>query len=99
MTVGAFVRWRELAAPVPLQTAAETATAAATAAMTPIRSDVLRVATAITLDKEEQVRRILIVFFGLGLVAVAAAVAVASTGGVPNNRKAPLKGEPAHQSH
>jgi hypothetical protein len=67
--------------------------------MTPIRSDVLRVATAITLDKEEQVRRILIVFFGLGLAGVAAVVAVASTGGLPNIGKATMKAEPVYKGY
>src|SRR5689334_2379444 len=94
VTVGAFAECRALAAPVPLQTATETATAAATAAMTPIRSDVLRVTTAVTLDKEKRMRRILIVLFGFGLVATAAAIATASTGGLPNIGKAKMTAEP-----
>lgn len=65
--------------------------------MTPIRSDVLRVTTAVTLDKEEQVRRVLIVFLGCGLVAAAAAIAAASTGGLPNIGKAKMTAEPVYK--
>jgi hypothetical protein len=67
--------------------------------VTPIRSDVLRVATAITLDKEEQVRRILIVFFGCGILAGGAAIAAASTGGLPNIGKAKMTAEPVYKGY
>jgi hypothetical protein len=81
--------------PVPLQTAAETATAAATATRTPIRTDLLRVATAITLDKEEHVRRI--IFLGLVLFGATVAVAAAATGGLPNIGKAKMTAEPMYK--
>jgi hypothetical protein len=42
-------------------------------------------------------RRILIVFFGFGLVAAAAAVAAASTGALPNIGKATMKAEPIYR--
>src|SRR5690242_2200387 len=99
VTVGAFTECRALAAPVPLQTAAETATAAAMAAMTQIRRDVVRVSTAITLDKERQMRRILPVLIGLAVVATAATIATASTGGLPNIGNARMTAEPIYKGY
>jgi len=57
----------------------------------------LRVAIAVTLDKEEQVRRI--VLFGLVLLVATAAAAAASTGGLPNIGKPSMQGQPVYKGY
>jgi hypothetical protein len=73
------------------------AIAAARAASAAIRRDPLRVAIAVTLDKEELVRRIALT--GIVLFAATAAVAVASTGGLPNIGKPSTKGQPVYKGY
>jgi hypothetical protein len=45
------------------------------------------------------VRRIVLVFVGLGIVAAAAAIAAASTGGLPNIGKAKMTAEPVFKGY
>jgi hypothetical protein len=59
--------------------------------------DPSRVAIAVTLVKEEQVRRIALT--GLVLFAATAAVAMASTGGLPNIGKPSTKGQPVYKGY
>jgi hypothetical protein len=72
-----------------------TAITAARRATTPIRSEVLRVAIPVTLDKEERVRRI--IFLGLVLFAATVAVAAASTGGLPHIGTPSMKAQPVYK--
>jgi hypothetical protein len=44
-------------------------------------------------------RRILIVFFGVGLFATVAAIAAAATGGLPNIGQAKMTGEPVYRGY
>jgi hypothetical protein len=46
-----------------------------------------------------QMRRILIVFFGFGLVAAAAAIAAASTGGLPNIGAPKMTAQPVYKGY
>jgi hypothetical protein len=75
------------------------ANAATSAAMKPIRTDPLRVPTAITLDKEEQVRRIVLALVGVAAFAAAAALAAAATGGLPNIGTPKMSGEPVYKGY
>ena len=63
----------------------------------PIRSETLRVATPVTLDKEEQVRRI--AFVGAVLLVATAAAAAAATGGLPNIGTPSMKTEPVYKGY
>jgi hypothetical protein len=93
-TVGAFVP-----ATPPLEDEAPrpAATNAAATAIPPIRNQDPRVATAVTLDKEEQVRRI--VLLGFVLFAATVAVAAASTGGLPNIGTPSMKTQPVYTGY
>ena len=55
------------------------------------------VAIAVTLDKEEQVRRIAL--SGLVLLAATAAVATASSGGLPNIGIPSMKAQPVNKGY
>jgi hypothetical protein len=57
----------------------------------------LRVAIAVTLDKEKRVRRIS--YLGLILFAVSAAAAAASSGGLPNIGTASMKTQPVYKGY
>src|SRR5215831_12120922 len=81
----------------PIQPTATTATVAARAATRAIRTEVLRVAIAVTLDKEEQVRRIAL--FGAVLLVGTAAVAAASAGGLPNIGTPSMKAQPVYKGY
>src|SRR5438876_6676807 len=72
-----------------------TAIAATRTTRAPIRSGVNRVTTPVTLDKEEQVRRI--VLLGLVLFAATVAVAAAATGGLPHIGTPSMKAQPVHR--
>jgi hypothetical protein len=82
---------------VPAHPTATRATAAARATTAAIRRDPLRVAIPVTLDKEELVRSIALT--GIVLFAATAAVAVASTGGLPNIGKPSTKGQPVYKGY
>ncbi len=63
----------------------------------PIRSETLCVATPVTLDKEEQVRRI--AFVGAVLLVATAAAAAAATGGLPNIGTPSMKTQPVYKGY
>jgi hypothetical protein len=81
--------------PEPPQPAARPTTNAARAAKPAIRRRVGDVATPVTLDKEEQLRRIAV--FGLVLLGATAAVAAASTGGLPHIGTPKMKAQPVYK--
>jgi hypothetical protein len=81
----------------PVQPIATIATTPARRATTAIRRECLRVAISVTLDKEEQVRKIAL--FGLVLFAATAAAAAASSGGLPNIGTPSMKAQPVYRGY
>jgi hypothetical protein len=81
----------------PPQPAARPATKRTSAAQRAIRNRLGDVATAVTLDKEKQVRRIALI--GLTLLAATAAAAAASTGGLPHIGTPSMKTQPVYKGY